>query len=366
MKEKAKNKIMVDLWVLPIRTCGRHFSGSWQRAITILVIMAMVATFNFLPLKQLQAAGIDNVTVSFTDSEAISTETRVVVQFTPTTALTVASTISIYLGETTAGDEFTDGDADQDGTDMNCVQTDSTFENQSQTDATATVPMLYYAEVATVGAGTGAVTCTLGDGAADGPSNPGVADGYSIAVVTENDSGAGIGYVGNANDVTVSVNVLPNLTLTISTPDGTYCTTTSGVTSCNLGTVLTTAVASGSYDVDVGTNAGSGATVWVTENTDLDNALPADINDVSDNEVTAGSEEYGLDVAETGSAWAIDVFFENIDAPIEPPANEVATSGGPVDISTDNIDVTHEVAVATNTLALVYDHIVTWTATANF
>lgn len=364
MKEKVKNKIKVDLWVLPIRTHGRLFSGVWQRFVVILVIMAMVMTWSFFPVKPARAVGIDAVTASVPEgSDGTGVEAAITVTFEKS-VLTDGEVFTIYVGEDTTGDEWNLNSADN----TTCTDdgTGETYTFNSISAATATLPMRTQITATTVGTGGTTATCVIGDGAPSNPMNPGVADGYSVAVVTNADSGAGVIYIGDANDIAVSVTVLPNLTLTISTPDGTFCTTTSGVTSCNLGTVLTTTVASGFYDVDVGTNAGSGATVWVTEDTDLNNALPADIDDVSDNTVTAGTEEYGLDIAETGDAWTIDGFFLNIDAPVEPPANEVATSTGPVDASTNNIDVIHEVAVASNTLALVYDHIVTWTATANF
>jgi len=338
-----------------------HIRANW---LTILVMAVMVYVWIIPLVPTVQAAGIDDVTVSFTDSQAINTETRIVVTFTPTTALTASSTISIYLGETTAGDEFTDGDADQDGTDINCVQTGSTFENGSQADATATVPMLYYVELASVGAGTGTVTCTLGDGATDAPSTPNAADGYSVAVVTENDSGAGIAYVGNANDVTVSVAVLPNLALTIDAADGTYCTTTSGVTSCNLGTATTAAVNSGYYDVNVGSNAASGVTLSLGENGNLRNGSD-DINDVADSAVTAGSEEYGVAVTTSGT-WTIDGTYDGIDAPVITGPDVVATTTGGINIAGDDINVVHKVAISSLTKALTYSHIVTWTATANF
>jgi hypothetical protein len=224
--------------------------------------------------------------------------------------------------------------------------------------------MLYSVNVAT-GGDTSAVTCTLGDGATDGPSNPGVADGYSVAVVTNSDSGAGIAYVGNANDVTVSATVLPNLALTIDNADATACTTASGVTSCNLGVVTTAAVNTGNYDVNVGTNAASGATMIVAEDGDLRNGADT-INDVVEgNTVTLGTETYGVALT-SDAAWTEQGDFTDDDTPLVTGPTNVATTAGPIDIAGNDVTVTHRVAVASTTKALTYSHIVTWTATANF
>jgi hypothetical protein len=272
--------------------------------------------------------------------------------------------ISIYLGEATTGDEFTDGDTDQTGADIACTQSGTAFTTGAFAAAGATVPMLYSIEVDTVGAGTGAVSCTLGSGASDGPNNPAVADGYSVAVLTENDSGAGIAYVGNANDVTVSVIVMSNLALTIDGADGTNCLTASGVTSCNLGTALTTTVVDGYYDVNVGSNAGSGVTLSLAEDGNLKNNTDT-INDVADNAVTAGFEEYGV-AATTSGTWEIDGTYLGIDAPVITGPDIVATTGGGIDIAGDDVNVVHKAAIASTTLAKSYSHTVTWTATANF
>jgi hypothetical protein len=228
---------------------------------------------------------------------------------------------------------------------------------------------MYFAATADAAGDTGEVVCTLGDAADDAPWTPDAANGYNVSVVTPDDSGSGIVYVGNGNDVTVSATVLPNLTLSITGGDGTNCVTASGVTACNLGVVLTTAVNSGSYDVDVGGNPTAGITVYLAEDHDLEDATNTyAIDDLAggDTEVSVGEEEYGVDISDTGSAWTIDDTYLNIDAPVITGPDIVATSGGPVSTSTDNIDVAHEAIVTSATLALTYSHVVTWTATGNF
>ena len=186
-----------------------------------LVALGIVLSLIYgLPGNPGQAAGLDDVTPTLSDSEATGAESRVQVVFTPITRLDTADTIRIYLGPNTGGSEWTDGDADQSGADVACTQTGATFDTGTFSAATATVPMYYQMTKASGAGSTATVTCTLGSGAADAPNNPAAADGYSIAVVTTDDTGAGIAYVGNANDVTVSATTLPNLSLTIAGADG--------------------------------------------------------------------------------------------------------------------------------------------------
>jgi hypothetical protein len=215
----------------------------------------------------------------------------------------------------------------------------------------------------TVGAGATVVTCVLGDGTPN-PINPTAADGYSIAVVTTSDSGAGIAYVGNANDVTVSATVLPNLTITIDNADASACVTTSGVTACNLGVVTTAAVNTGNYDVNVGSNATSGVTLTVDDEGNLRNGAD-DIDDITENTtVAAGTEGYGIAVV-ADAGWTETSPFDDDDTPFSGSPQGVATTAAPVGYTND-VTITHRVAVGATTKALTYSHIVTWTATANF
>ncbi len=335
-----------------------------MRVFAFLGVISILGYWLLLPA-QVRSAGIDDVTITLTDSEAVNTETRVSVVFTPTTNLDTADVISIYLGENTAGDEFTDGDADQSGADIACTQTGATFGSGTYAAASATVPMKYTITKASGAGSVAAVTCTLGSLATDAPSTPTVADNYSVAVVTTDDSGAGVVYVGNANDVTVSATVLPNLALAIDNADGTTCTTTSGVTSCNLGVLTTAAVNTGNYDVNVGTNATSGATIKVIDDGNLRNGAD-DIDDITENTtVAAGTEGNGVAVT-SDAAWTEASPFDDDDTPTTTSAQNVASTSGPIDIAGNDVTVTHRAAISSLTKALVYSHIVTWTAVANF
>lgn len=341
-----------------------HFSFVPHVLFSVVVFtIGIVVISLFAPGVQVQSAGLDSVTVSLS-SETISTEARVTVAF-EVGNLSDGETVTIYLGENTGGSAW--GLAGITTADMSCSDNGAgeTYTAVSIDAATATLPLTAVFTATTVGAGASTVTCLIGDGAADNPSNPATADGYSVAVVTTQDSGAGIAYVGNANDVQVDAQTLPNLTLTIDNADGTACTTTGGgVTSCDLGVLTIAAVNTGSYDVNVGTNATTGATIRVQDDQDLTSGADTIADVVENNTVTANTEGYGIAVAATVN-WTESVPFDDDDTPITTSAQAVATSGGPI-ATTDQLDITHRAAVDSTTESGNYSHVVTWTATANF
>lgn len=328
-----------------------------------LVILFLVSIWIAQSFKIVNATGIDDVTVTLSN-EAVNTAAQVTVVFTFGT-LVDGNVIKIYLGENTDGDEWQDNSITT--SDIACSDdgTGEVYTVDSVTAATATVPMWTQITATTVGSGATQVTCTIGDDSPN-PINPISADGYSIAVVTTNDSGAGLAYVGSANDVTVSATVLSTLALTIDNADSTACTTSSGVTSCNLGVIITTTINTGNYDVNVGTNAANGASMKIAEDGNLRNGSDTidDIVEDTGGTVTAGQEEYGIAVSADG-AWTKQGDFTDDDTPIPTGPSNVATTAGPVAYDND-VTISHRVAVAVSTKALTYSHIVTWTATANF
>ncbi|MFH1171776.1 MAG: hypothetical protein V1778_04535 [bacterium] len=337
-----------------------------RRVVALLAVFTLVISQAVFEIPTAHSAAISPVAANL-QSSATGAETQITVTWTPATALAVSDVIQLYLGPSTGGVEFTDGDADQSGTDIDCTQSGSTFNSGTFAAASATTPMLYTITVAGVSTGAGEVVCTLGAASGDGPNLPVTADGYSVAVVTNDDTGAGIDYVGSGNLVTVSASVLPNLTLTIDNSDGTTCTTTSGVTSCSLGLVTTAAVNTGNYDVNVGTNAASGATLKIAEDGDLRNNTDTidDVVEDTGGTVTAGVEEYGIAVV-SDAAWTEQGNFTDDDTPIPSGPATVATTAAPIAASGDDVTITHRVAVSSATKALTYSHIVTWTATATF
>ncbi|MFH0952465.1 MAG: hypothetical protein V1838_04795 [Patescibacteria group bacterium] len=332
------------------------------RGLSLLMLVALIG-WAFGDVKPVRSVGLDAVTVAL-DDETINTASQVTVSF-EVASLSNGEVIKIYLGENSSGDEWQEGSV----TTGECGCTDDgtgeAYAVNSVNAATATVPMYVQFTATTVGAAATTVTCTIGDDATD-PSNPISADGYSVGVVTTDDAGAGIAYVGNANDVAVNAEVLPNLSLTIDNADASVCTTTSGVTSCDMGTVTTAAVNTGNYDVNVGTNATTSASMKVNDDQDLTSGANTIADVIENSTVTAGVEGYGLQIVENGSEWTEVDPFDDDDTPITTSPVTVATSTGPADAAGDDVTVTHRVAVASTTEAGNYSHTVTWTATADF
>ena len=365
MKNKINKKIKVDFYLVKTGTLKRsRVFNALQKTVAIFSLIAL--TFVWSGIYQIQtvkAAGLDDVAITLS-VETVSAASQVTVVFTFGT-LGNGDSIDIYLGEDTGGDQWglnsvttADISCDDDGT-------GETYTIDSVAAATASLPLKVGITATTVGAGAAVVTCLVGDGTPN-PTNPSAADGYSVTVVTTSDSGAGIAYVGNANDVTVSVDVLPNLSLTIDNPDATNCTLASGVTTCNLGTVLTTTIATGNYDVNVGTNAANGATLQIAEDGNLRNGGNSITDFVEDSgTITAGTDEYGITVA-ADAAWTKAGIYTDDASPIATGPVTVATTSAPIDIAGNDITITHQVAIDSTVVGLTYSHIVTWTATANF
>ncbi|MEK9138118.1 MAG: hypothetical protein AAB393_13415, partial [Bacteroidota bacterium] len=134
-----------------------------------------------------------------------------------------------------------------------------------------------------------------------------------------------------------------------------------------LGVVTTAAVNTGNYDVNVGTNATSGATLKIAEDGNLRNGsdVITDVVEDTGGTVTAGVDEYGIAVTSDAS-WTEAGNFTDDDTPIPTGPASVASTAGPIASSGDDVTITHRVAVSSTVKALTYSHIVTWTATANF
>lgn len=326
----------------------------------IALLFFILQPFIYPHPREVQAAAINTITTTLTDSEALDTESRVVVVFTPATLLIVTDVITIYLGDATGGVEWEDDDTDQDLTDVVCAGTGYTFSPYTLDLATATSPFKVSATVTAVAANN-EITCTIGTSASDAPNNPTTPAGsYPVAVVTNDDSGAGAVYVANANDVTVSTTVLPNLSMLLDSPDGVYCTGTN-VISCNLGVVLTTTDPEGDYDINVGTNAASGATITIAEDGDL-----GTITDFIEDSgaITAGTDEYGITVSTTGTWTFAGIYLDN-DSPIE-STTTLATSGAAITEAGNDITVLHEVAIDSTVAPGLHSHTVTYTVSGTF
>lgn len=125
----------------------------------------------------------------------------------------------------------------------------------------------------------------------------------------------------------------------------------------NLGTINTLTVGTGNHNLTVTTNATNGYTCKAAEDGNMRNGAN-DIDDVSDNTVTAGSEEYGL------SCSGADCQLGANDVAITGTPLTVASNAGRVSASATTM--TYEAAAAPTTLGLSYSHIVIYTCAGDF
>ena len=134
-------------------------------------------------------------------------------------------------------------------------------------------------------------------------------------------------------------------------------------TTCELGTLSTSSVSSCTYIITTTTNAEDGYTTTITEDTNLKDGTP-DIDDVSDGEVTAGSEEYGASSNDSDSL-NIATTAGNAATGIDGTNKTIAQdTTGPV--TADAVIVTHHASIAATTIAGSYSHIVTLVSTGTF
>jgi hypothetical protein len=119
-----------------------------------------------------------------------------------------------------------------------------------------------------------------------------------------------------------------------------------------------TTVASSSLILTVSTDSASGYSVAITENSNLispRNGSYDDIGDVLDGEVTAGSEEYGINTTGGDGLLTTDTAIQN--TVIIASKNSAATRSATT--------INFEAGVATSTFAGSYTQIVTFTASVN-
>jgi hypothetical protein len=113
-----------------------------------------------------------------------------------------------------------------------------------------------------------------------------------------------------------------------------------------------------SYTVTTTTNAVNGYQTTIYEDENFRTATGADVDDVADGEVTAGSEEYGIRTS--GAAGQMN----GADTVITSAPQAVASH--PSWINSSAVTVTHKVSISSTTAAGYYTHTVTLISTGRF
>ena len=175
----------------------------------------------------------------------------------------------------------------------------------------------------------------------------------SLAINTQDNLDApvdfGVAIVTNDNTTTVTASV--PLFVTMAVDD----------TSIELGTLSTGSVSSATQQYTVNSNNTSGITMQIAHDGDIDDGSGNDIDAVSDGTVTAGSEEYGIEV--TTSGLTVDATYISGDNEIVQSADDLASSAAAVAAAT--LDITYKASITGTTVAGSYDQVVTVTISTN-
>jgi hypothetical protein len=330
---------------------------SLQKALSLTTALTVTAAMVAPLVSPVKAASLTDVTVSLSP-DTVSTATTMTITFTPATALSDGAVLEVtYDTDFTGGASLTDADITVSGTNISS-STESNFDNG------------YFKSTLTTSADvTTTVTITIGN--TNKLTNPANAGNYNVSVTADPDgsgssydTGAGLAYVADDNDVTVTAVVPPVIDMEIYEANSDTTTNT-----CKLGVLSLNKVNTCSYDVAGATNNASGMTVKVTSDGALDDGSGNDINAVADGTVTAGSEEYGFEITDDGSSDQWDGgSYETSDSAVPTSETTFATTSSTIDgINTqaDRLEVTHKASMATDTVSGSYDQVVTYTAYTN-
>jgi len=344
--------------IVILYNCLLHMQPKRNRLITGLILIGFFCGMftPFFPRFAI-AASLTTVRVALTNENTSATD-NIAVTFTPATPITNASVIEVtYDDDFTGGAALTNADVAVTGTNI----TSSVESNFSAG--------YFKSTLTTSAAVTGLVTITI-DGTNE-LTNPATAGNYPWGVAVDiggvgstYDYGAGLAYVSNDNDVTVTATVPPTIDMEIYQQNSGTMTN-----ACALGILSLAVVKSCIYDIAGATNNASGMTVKITSDGTLNDGGGHDINAVADGSVTAGSEEYGLQITDDGDSDQWDGgTYETGDRSVPTSETTFASTSAPID-GINNIprrfEVTHKASMATDTWVADYDQLVTYTAFTN-
>jgi hypothetical protein len=128
--------------------------------------------------------------------------------------------------------------------------------------------------------------------------------------------------------------------------------------SLDFGTIPLNTVITVNYTISTRTNAEHGYATTIYEDGNLRTGLGSDIDDVTDGEVTAGNEEYGI---RTSGA---EGQMNGADTAITGDAQIVASYSSWINLST--VTITYKVSISPLTPAGYYSHAVTLVTTGKF
>ncbi len=332
-----------------------------KKLIALLTVFGIVVSPLAYNLK-VHAASLIDVAVSLSNENTSATGT-VTITFTPVTAITNGTILEVtYDAGFTGGAALLDADITVTGTNIT-----------SSTESGFTAGY-FRSTLTTSGSVTTAVTIAIDN--SPGLTNPGSSGNYPFSVTaniggasTTYDYGAGLAYVANDNDVTVTATVPPTIDMELY-QQGSDSELVDPNT-CALGVLSLSQVKSCVYDIGFATNIASGLTIKVIRDAAMNDGSGNDINDVSDGTVTAGIEEYGFTISDIGTGCSASggTFATGDRAVPSATTNFITTTatcnGTTTGQTAKRSEVTHKASMDTNTVVGNYDQVTTYTAFTN-
>lgn len=334
----------------------------------LVLITLAVLFFTFKPAK---AAGLTNISIALSNNAVSATGVGVTVVFTPTTAVTNGSTIDVNFDTL-----FTGGGALNDA-DITVAGTNITSSTESGFSAGH-----FLSTLTTSGSVTTPITISIDT--APGLTNPGTGGNYTWSMNVNiggtgstYDNGAGLAYVGNANQVVITAEVGTTLDLQLFNQNGTSPLAFPFI--CNLGTLSTTAVSNCTYDVGFSTNSINGATVNMVSDGQLRNGVNiiaactgTNCNGDATTGVTAGSNEYGFQITDLGTGCSTTALapYATADQPVPGTtdsifANTATCDGATSANTTKRVEITHKASITNSTVVGSYSQLVTYSIFSN-
>jgi hypothetical protein len=337
--------------------------------LTVFAVFSVNLVALVLP-SSVEAASLTDVSAALSP-DTTSTLTTATLTFTPNTAVSDQTVLEIsYDSLFTGGASLTDADVTVTGTNITS-STEADFAAGYFTSTLTTSANVTTEITVTIG-GTNQLTT---------PANPG---NYNFSVTadiggagTTYDTGAGLAYVADDNDVTVTAVVPPVISLIIYEPGVDTETNT-----CDLGVLSLNNVKTCQYDVATGTNNTAGVSLNINSDGPLDSvASGGDIDACSGTNcdgadatagVTAGSEEYGVFVSDNGGGeYTVSGSF-GTDSQALPTTETLLASSSTTGDGTsatnfaERLEVTHSASMNSSTLvANDYNQEVIYTAFTN-
>jgi hypothetical protein len=178
---------------------------------------------------------------------------------------------------------------------------------------------------------------------------------------TSYDVGAGLAYIAGENQVIISAKVVPVLALDLY--NSASVVLMSNPNTCSLGVQSINRVTTCSYDVGVGTNDTTGATLKINGGAAMTNGS-YNITNASGAALTAGTEAYGFYISAAGSKFTASGSYATPVQAVPVSETTIATSAAVSDktVQAQHLTITHSMAISTATATGDYTQTDSYTA----